>query len=293
MKILITGATGKIGQRLTEQIKNLGHEIVVLVMENEARRVQGASVSVVVGNLLDKESLYKATENIDVVVHLAGITHTNNQKWYYDVNVGGTKNLLEASQKNQVKKFIFISSRTASVQGGAYAHSKLLAEEEVKKSMLPWIILRLSEVYGAGEKEAIARLARTIQKSKIVPIIGSGEYRLCPVYVDDVVSAIVSALENKSINKKIYTIAGPKDLSYNELADMLVAYFRVKRIKIHVPIFFVRFFAWIFYILKKNIIVRDQVSRLLCEKPSDISEARNDLDFQPRSFEEGIKKMRS
>ena len=189
--ILITGAMGMIGRKLLEKLIREEYKISVLVKyEKEKELFKNFSLDFRVGNLLDKEGLYAITSGIDAVIHLAGITHTNTTKLYYQVNTEGTKNLLEACEKNHVKRFIFISSRTASVEGGAYAYSKLLAEEEVKKSSIPWVILRLGEVYGAGEKEAISRLVRTIQEGYFVPIIGNGKYGVCPVYIDDVIITI-------------------------------------------------------------------------------------------------------
>ena len=224
MKILITGGEGNIGKRLVPKLMELKHTITLLLRQNKLS--SGRLVKIVKGDLLNQESLLKATENIDLTVHLAGITHTNNQKLYYDINTKGTKNLITACQKNKVKKFIYISSRAASIDGGAYAHSKLLAEEEVRKSSMDWIILRVAEVYGASEKEVITRLIKTIKKSFFIPIVGNGEYLLAPVYVDDVIFAIISSI-NSRLSQKIYTIAGPEEMTYNTLVDKILNFLQI------------------------------------------------------------------
>lgn len=276
MRILITGAQGLIGKKLVSKLKETNHTITILSRKGMVR-----------GDLLSTPSLEKATENIDLVIHLAGITHTNNEQLYYDVNTKGTKNLIEASIKNSVKRFIYISTRAASSEGGAYAYSKLLAEKEVIKSSLDWIILRPAEVYGAGEKEAISRLIKIIQKSFFVPVLGNGKYTLAPVYVEDVISAIVACL-NKNISKKIYTIAGPEEITYNALIDKISNYINVKRIKIHVPVLFFRIASLIFLLSNKTIFVRDQIPRLICKKSSDIHETSRDLHFFPITFKAGL-----
>jgi len=287
MNIFITGSSGVIGKKLLSRLKKDGHQLSILVRKKENEPADNSSVKIFVGDLMDSSSLETATRGIDAVIHLAGITHTNNFQLYYDINANGTKNLIEACEKNRVKKFIYISSRAANAEGGAYARSKLLAEEEVKKSSIPWIILRPGEVYGAGEKEAVSRLMRIIQKNTFIPILGNGNYQLSPVYVDDVIEAIAASMNEKVVNKT-YTICGPREVTYNELVDIISNQLHVKKIKIRIPIFSLQCLAWIFYIIKKDIFVRDQIPRLLSEKPSDISEAVRDLHFHPKSIEEGF-----
>lgn len=290
MRILITGATGQVGKKLITSMENSGHKIRILARSSQiAPKINNQKNECAFGDLENSASLEKATANIDTIIHLAAITHTNDQKLYYRINTEGAKNLLAAARKNSVKNLIFISSRTAGIEGGAYACSKLLAEKLVKKSSLNWVILKPSEIYGASGKEAISKLMNIIKKSPIVPIIGDGKYLLNPVHIDDLVQAI-SAIINKNIYpQKIYTIAGPEEISYNDLVDKLAKILKVKIIKIHIPIFLAKFAAYLFFLLKKDIIVMDQIPRLLCEKTGDIAEAKKDLGFNPRELEMGLK----
>ena len=289
MEVLITGATGIIGKKLIESIRPFGHSISVFVREKERERIQYSSVRMVTGNLLDTSGIDKATENIHTIIHLAGITHTNNIKLYYSINTKGTKNLLESCEKNGVKRFIYISSRTASADGGAYAHSKLLAEEEVKKSRLDWVILRPAEVYGAGGKDAIAKLVKTIRKGKFIPIVGNGSYLLCPVHIEDVIYAIIKAIEKPQSIRKTYVIGGPDEYSLDEIVDIISKQLNIYKIKVYIPVFIVQMLAYIFSLCKKDFIVRDQVPRLLCKKSADINPARKDFGFSPMPFTRGIK----
>ena len=147
MRILITGGTGIIGKKLTGKLKELDYELRLLVFKSELENIKNGNLEIAVGDLSDPASLRQATSEVDIVIHLAAITHTNNQELYLKVNTEGTKNLIRACEDNQVTKFIFVSSRTASEEGGAYAYSKLLAEKEVEQSKLDWVILRIAEVY--------------------------------------------------------------------------------------------------------------------------------------------------
>ena len=288
MKILVTGASGAIGKKLITNLKDLDFQIKVLVLPTEKDVFYNYGVEEVIGDLCNKESLRKAVQGIETVIHLAGLTHCHDEKKYFKVNLEGTKNLVDICENEAVKKFIFVSSRVANFAGGAYARSKKMTEEVVQKSELNWLILSPAEVYGMREGEAIARLIRMVKRNRFVPIIGRGDYKLSPVNIDDVVKVIISAL-NKDISQKKYIIAGPKEYSYVELVDILANKFNKKIIKIFVPIFLFKIAAFLCRIFKLDFIYADQIPRLLINKPSDISPARKDLDFKPKYFEENIK----
>lgn len=289
MLVLITGATGAVGKKLIEKLQNSDHKIRILTRKISTERYR--NIEYIRGDLDDMASLNKAVNNIDAVIHLAGITHTNDFGLYFKINTEGIKNLIKACQNNNIKRFIYISSRTACEEGGAYAQSKLLAEKALKESNLDWIIIRPSEVYGAGKKETISKLINIIQKSPVVPVIGNGRYLLSPIYVDDLVQSILAVIEKNQYSKKIYTIAGPEEFTYSELIDKISEILGVKRVKIFIPLSVFRFLAFLFYIFKKDIFVRDQIPRLLCEKSADITLAKKELNFNPRTIEAGIKNM--
>jgi len=291
MKILITGSSGQLGQKLLKELK-IFKQLKLRVMDHLSGQMDAdKSIEHVGGDLLNPESLKAATQDIDEVIHLAAITHINKKSLYYQINTAGTKNLLDAARGNGVKKIIFLSSRVAGPNAGDYAKSKMLAEEEVKKSGINWVILCPSEIYGAGNKEAITRLLKLTAKSYIIPIIGSGRYTLAPVLVDDVVKAIVRATLNDQIFNKRYILAGPEQMTYLELIARLSKFLSVKRIKLPLPIILIKILAWALAKLGSDLIVQDQLPRLLSKKSADIYLAKQDLDFQPVKFETGIKKI--
>ncbi|MEA1963377.1 MAG: NAD(P)-dependent oxidoreductase [Patescibacteria group bacterium] len=286
MKILITGASGGIGKILIKKLIKAGFDDLAVLSRDQSKLETIKKIKIKIGNLNDFNSLDKALKNIDVIIHLAGITHSNKIKKYFQINIDGTKNLLRAAEKNSVKKFIFISSRAASKFGGAYAYSKFLAEQAVKKYKFGWIILKPAEVYGAKNGEAIQKLIDKIKKSYFIPVPGKGDFELNPVFVDDVVLAIINSIQTKKINTGCI-LAGAENFSYKNLVN-LIAHAYNKKIKIiYIPIFVLKIVACIF----PRILVRDQIPRLLAKKPCDISLAREYLNFNPRSFKEGIKNL--
>jgi nucleoside-diphosphate-sugar epimerase len=286
MKILITGGTGIIGTKLTTLLfKKNGNQLRLLILDNKIH--YDKKIELCVGNLLDYQSLEKATRNIDLVVHLAGLTHSHENKKYFEINIDGTKNLLKSCEFNCVKKFIFISSTAACKEGGSYSYSKLLAEEEVKKFKNNWVILRLSEVYGAGKNEAIARLIKSVREKIFVPIIGDGNYLLSPVYINDVLQAIIKSMAEQ-ISNKTYIIAGPEVFTFRQVVTKIEEVYKVKKIQIFIPVIFLKLLAAFSSLFKLNLIYKDQIPRLLCQKSYNIFEAQKDFQYNPANLQAGL-----
>jgi NADH dehydrogenase len=208
---------------------------------------------------------------------------------YFETNVNGTENLIDACLKNGVKKIIYISSSAASLNGGGYSRSKLEAEQCIKRSGMKWVIIRPSEVYGQRVGDSINRLIHWIQNYIFVPVIGAKKCKLSPVFIDDVVSAIALSIFNQELGNQTIVLAGPEELTYDELVDRVALYFGVKRFKLHLPAGLIKFIATVMSGLGINTLAPDQIPRLLCEKYFGIDLAREKLDYSPRSLEEGIR----
>lgn len=283
MNILITGGNSKIGNHLLPHLKKSGHVCFIL-----SRNKNNFNKYTRFGDLLDQDSLIKLLDNIDAIIHLAAVTHTNQTSDYFLTNTEGTKNIISAAEQAKIKKFIFISTNTASQKGGAYAHSKYQAEELLKKSSLNWLILKLSEVYGAGQNEAINLLHQQIKKNKIVFYPGIKKIYLQPVLIDDVCNAITFAL-NSNHSNKTYLLAGPEIISYRETLLKIAKYYHKNIITIPLPIFIIRLVVFLLTPFNLSPIKKDQLNRLLVNKPRDISDAVKDLNFNPCNFESGLR----
>ena len=243
------------------------------------------------GDLNNPGLMARALTGVHTVVHLAALTKSKRISDYFHTNVTGTKNLIDACVEQGVKKILYISSRTASLDGGGYASSKLKAEEHVKKSGLQWIIMRPSEVYGQGAENSINQLIRWIQRYPCIPVIGEGKSRLSPVHIDDVVSAMLLSVFDEKLGNETIVLAGPEELTYDELVDRIAAYIGVSRFKIHIPAGLVKLAMVGFSKLGINILAPDQIPRLLSEKPYGIDLAREKLNYSPRYLEDGMEKI--
>ena len=286
MKLLITGASSTLGKNLASELLKTGKFSIRLLEHHSS--VSNEHCETFKGDLQNIENLINACDGIDTVIHLAALTRSPSSKSYFNVNVVGTENLLAACQKHKVKRFIFVSSSAASEKGGDYGVSKLQGEEKVKSSSLDWVILRPSEIYGPNMKEGIGKLISWIKKFPIIPVIGDGSYFLSPVYVDDIVNAIVEIIKNDLFIKENLNLCGPEKMTMNELIDRLARIHSVKRKKIFFPIWFVRLGVEILSMMKPDVIFSDQIPRLLCDKDRTINKTQAIISYNPRKIEEGI-----
>ena len=286
MKILLTGASSGIGTHLIKrlvdcadlEIKAMVHRSLVNISGCEARQ----------GDLNNPGLLIRAVDRIDTVIHMAALTSSAQESEYFRVNVTGTQNLIDACVLKGIKRIIYISSRAASLDGGGYSRSKLEAEECVKNSGLQWLILRPSEVYGQGAGDTINRLIQWVQKYPLVPVIGKGQAKLSPVYIDDVVSAMERTILDKELKGETILLSGPEELTFDELVDRIAKYFGVWRFKLHLPAGFVKFSAKVLTSFGMKILVPDQIPRLLCAKGQGIHKNSALISYSSRKLEDGI-----
>ena len=187
MKVLITGGTGFIGSRLAINSRNRGHDVVVLGQvntpaedENKAE-LEAAGIKIILGAITETEKLKNALQGCDIVFHLAAAQHEANvpDKHFYDVNVEGTRNMIEASIEAGVSRFVHgstigvygsamdgeISEETplhpVNIYGVTKREGEQLALSYVDK--IPLSVVRISETYGPGDRRLL-KLFKAIQK---------------------------------------------------------------------------------------------------------------------------------
>jgi len=238
--VFLTGGTGFVGGHVARRLAARGHTIRALVRSPEqagALRELGADLIAgdVSGSLPDH-----AMAGCDVVVHLVGIIKEKPpQPTFEGVHTRGTLQILEAATSAGVKKFVHMSALGSGPEGTAYQRTKHEAEELVRRSGIPHVIFRPSVIVGPGG-EFTDLLTRMVRLAPVIPVIGDGSYRLQPVDVEDVASAIVLAAERDELNGESYDIGGPHKLTYNRMVEIVCEELGAKRRLIHVPVSLVR-----------------------------------------------------
>lgn len=225
--ILITGGTGFLGVHLSRYLLKKGYKIILLDTAPLTAKDLFDKVTVVNCDIRDKKQTLESIKNIDYVVHAAAALPIHHERNYiFDVNLNGTKNILEACLKNKVKKVLFIS--TTAMYGvprdlperetsplhpiGHYGESKAAAERiclEFNKKGLPVNIIRPKTFLGPERLGVFSLWFEAIYNNKPVFILGNGKNLYQLLEVQDLCQLILSALITKR-SGQIYNAGAKK-----------------------------------------------------------------------------------
>ena len=288
--LLVTGATGFLGGHLIKGLIDEGYKVGALVRDPEkGSTLKAQGVQLHKGDMTDPESLKEATKGVETVINLVGII-SGGEKLYRIVHTDGTRNLARAAKDNGAKRFIYISANGASKEGAtAYFRTKWEAEDEVRNSALEYTIFRPSVLFEPNDA-FVNQLAFGIKMSPVFPVFGSGENRLQPLFVSDLVRGIVKSLaEPKAANQSI-EMGGPYALSFNEIVDAVADALNKKVYKVHIPISMIKLSTRLMgMVLKKPPVSIDQVVMLEQGNVCDITRMRDIFGIEPVPFNEGIR----
>lgn len=223
--ILVTGATGFIGQHLVKQLVEAQYPVCGLIRPSPRERsfAPGVKMHIVAGDMNDLPALRVALYHATHVVHLAGIREEAGRDTYESANLQGTRNLIDAMNEVGVKRLITIGSIAAHTHS-AYPFMRVKAQMDdiVEASGLEYTILESSAVYGPGDgwTETVALALRRFPF--FFPIPGDGRVRLQPLYVSDLVKCILACLANDKASRKTYVVAGPQQMTYDEMVNIVM-----------------------------------------------------------------------
>lgn len=243
MQVLITGSSGFIGCQLAAKCHELGHSVIATAQLNteiekvRCQRLKQLGVDVRIIGLHDRAQLADSLSGCDVVFHLAAAQHEANvpDQHFRDVNVEGTRTLLQASRDASVGRFVHGS--TIGVYGSAlegeldensetrpdniYAVTKLEGEQVVRGfgNSIPVTIIRISETYGPGDLRLL-KLFRAINKHSFF-VIGNGLNLHQLIFVDDLVRGLLAAAEKQSAIGSTIVLAGSERLTTTQMCEYI------------------------------------------------------------------------
>ena len=290
MIALVTGATGFLGREVVKVLCSLGVEVRCLVRTPGREGVlAGQRVTVHYGSVRDPAALKSAFYNADVVVHLVAIIREKGAVTFQELNRRGTENVVEAASNAGVKHFVQMSAvGAADTPIHPYLHSKWQAEESIKGSGLPYTIFRASLLFGEGD-EFVNRLAGLVRAFPVVPVAGSGRNRFQPLAVEDAARCVGASLGKEELMGKVVEIGGPDHLSYNDIIDIIARTYRVRRLKLHVPMPIMRQVVRLMEImLPKAPVTTEQLRMMPVPNIAELGTVEEVFGFKPRPLDGNI-----
>ena len=263
--ILVTGGTGFVGGHVVHALRASDQQVRALVRERSSgTKLESSGAELVEGDVTSPESLRRAAEGADAVVHLVAIRQGKREE-FQRVMVDGTRNLLAAAKEAGVDRFVHMSALGTSAETKdlvPYYGAKWQMEQDVKASGIPYVIFRPSFIFGpdGGILPTFAKLARL---TPVTPVIGSGRQRIQPIWADDVGAYFARAVTEEAAANRTFEIGGPEAVSWNEFWERLKRARGIKRPSVHVPVGLMRVNALVTERLPGNIpLTRDLLKML-------------------------------
>jgi uncharacterized protein YbjT (DUF2867 family) len=263
MKVLVTGGTGFVGPHIVRAIAEQSHDLKLLVRDStRSRDLPGRPV---VGEMTNMASLRTAAEGIDTIVHLVAIRQGRAEE-FERVMEQGTRDLVAAGKEAGVRRFVLMSALGTSEDTKnlvPYYHAKWAMERAVKESGLEHVTFRPSFVFGrdGGILPTFRKLAKL---TPVTPIIGSGDQKIQPIWIDDVAAYFAAAVGKDEVANRTFELGGPDVVSWNEFWQRLKAALGMRRRpSMHVPVGLMRLNARVTEKLPGNIpLTRDLLTML-------------------------------
>jgi NADH dehydrogenase len=198
-------------------------------------------VEVAVVSLADKRGLRAALNDVDVIFHLASAESQGRHANLQGTDIEGTKNLVEAAADAGIERFIYLSHLGAE-RASAYPvfRAKGIAEDHIRRSSIPYTIIRSSIVYGPEDHftTSLARLLRISPGIFFLP--GGGRTVLQPFWVEDLVACLLWSLETTETLNQVYELGGSEYFTVRQIVEILMPIIHAQRLLVELPIVLLR-----------------------------------------------------
>lgn len=304
--LLLTGGTSFVGRAVIRKLADYDYAVRIL-LEPERSSPQlprGVPVDVALAGGLDRRGVRAALVGVEQVIHLAELGFHRLQPDALAYEVEATRTLVEAAADAGVKRLFYLSTLGAErTSAFSFFASRGLAEEIISGSDLRYTILRSAIPYGKDD-DFTCPLAWLMRRTPFFfPIPGDGSVKLQPIWVEDLATSIVWALEDEGTIRRTLEIGGPEYFSFEEIAAMVMRAAGIARANVHARPPYLRAAAWLLqriapgapvspvwldYLASSRTTDLDSVPRLLGLNPSRME---TKLDYLREGRMSGIRKM--
>ncbi|MEW6532136.1 MAG: NAD-dependent epimerase/dehydratase family protein [Thermodesulfobacteriota bacterium] len=290
--IYLTGASGFVGRNLLTELIGSGRRIRALILPDDVAPIDHPDVEWIRGDVRRIDSLERHLDDVEIVIHNAGIVASPDEQLNHEVNYIGTRNIVESAKLARIKKLIFVSAAAVKFkQLNAYGKSKKMAEELVASSGLPSVILRLPLIIGRGSYEFDQFVKYVNTLPFVVPVFGDGKAIKRPVHISDVVHALVVLIDKDEAIGKIYEVSCRERITLDEFIDAVCERLDKKKIKLHIPLGLSLFMAQVAegVMGKRSPITQDILLGMNEDVEFDVEEALKELKLEPLTVENALR----
>ena len=292
----ILGGGGFIGRYLVRNLTKKNYRCIISTRKAfqkgylKTQATPGA-IELVDWNPNNFSVLKESIKNSDIVINLIGILYETRKQKFYNIHTNIPEAIAKICSESDVKKFIHVSAIGASeTSKSLYQKSKYQGEVKAIENFKNTVIIRPSVV--CGTEDNFTNLFSKLSILPVIPIVGIN-YKFQPILVNDVVDAIVHAIELKGNEGKIYEIGGPKVVSFGDMVKSILKTINKKRFVVPMPMPIAKIQSSILSLLPIPPILTKDQCEILSEADNIVSNNHltlKDLEINPSDVEEAMKK---
>ncbi len=274
MNVVVAGGTGLLGRAITKALLDAGHTVVVASRSQPARDPIDARASWVRADVTDPSTLPAALAGADAVVDAvqfpnSPIEDPKKGLTFERIDLGGTKNLVDAAKAAGVPRFVGLSGVGAAEDATFHwLRYKWAEEQHIKASGVPFTMFRPSWIYGPRDV-SLNRFLGFARFLPFIPIVGDGKTRISALFIDDLAAHVVAAVERDDVRGRIFEIGGPDVLSMDEVVRAALKAAGKKRFLMHQPASLMRMVAGIAQRLPGRLLTPDAVDFITMDGVED------------------------
>ena len=265
--VAVIGGTGFIGRNIVEQLAKSGARVKILTRNADRAKFlkpmgDVGQITAMAGNALDEDILRMVMSGVDAVVNTIGILAESGTQRFASLQAELPGRIGKIASELGITSVVQLSAIGADDKSSSkYARTKAMGEAALLKACPTATILRPSLVFGAGDG-FFNRFASMAVIAPGLPVIGGGKNKVQPVYVGDVASATVIALEGKAHHGKIYELGGPDIMTFREVMAYILKLTKRRRALLPIPFGVMGLAAGAMSVLPNAPVTRDQLKQL-------------------------------
>jgi NADH dehydrogenase len=290
--ILVTGGTGFIGRHVVARLVADGARVRCLLPADRQGNLpwDAELVDIVTGTIIDEEALYRAANGAHTIIHLESAQWWGRPRDMERVEIVGTRTLISAARSARVGRIITLSHLGAAPSSAfTLLRVKGVVEELIKNGGLAYTILRSGLVYGPDDA-FISHIGMMLALNPLFFVIpGHGEGILHPIYIDDLVNAIVASLDTIDSVDRVIEVGGAEYTTLDDMIRTIMRVTRKQRTVIHLPPYMLRWItAFSSRIFPRSLMTQQWMDMLAASRTARIGSIYDNFGLHPRRFEDTL-----
>ncbi len=294
MNIILTGATGFIGQHLLQALLADQHHVTVCCRNPSPLWRHNSQLTVIEMDFGSSEiaDWLPHLQNIDAVINAVGIIQQTAHVSFNRLHNLAACSLFKAAEQSGVKKIIQISALGAELNATTeYFISKAQADEFLKALDLDWFIFKPSIVYGQGAKSMA--LFAALAALPVTPLMGNGKQEIQPVCVTDLVNGILLALSPQTKGKQIIQAVGAKPVTFISLMSQLAGWLGLPFRSIAIPVRYIAVLVPLGKWLDEPTLSKETIVMLEQGNTANVENFASHLGYRPQSLQQTLQTTRA